>query len=192
MDRSLPSPAGESITSIPGDLQRRSCSGLASIPAQHPQQTSSFHFTPPSPPPEALLSPLPYVSNIPPLPASLPPRATLTHSHRGRHSRWKVEDLASLRFDVRTDLQPLLESYNTKQLFLHLTASYDEAPSSTSGTRHDVVLWDRIITRGDMRDFRAVGKKLSTSNHGKRRRGNLRVEEAKNKYVWKQPSGTFK
>jgi hypothetical protein len=44
-----------------------------------------------------------------------------------------------------------------------------------------------------MRDFRAVGKKLSTGK-GKRRRGNIRVENAKidDKRMWKQPSGTFK
>jgi signal peptidase complex subunit 3 len=58
---------------------------------------------------------------------------------------------------------------------------------------HDVVLWDRIVTRGDMRDFRAVTKKNKAQPaKGKRGRGNVRLEEVKNKYIWKQPSGTFK
>ncbi|KAI9634708.1 putative signal peptidase [Dioszegia hungarica] len=109
----------------------------------------------------------------------------------GRLRRWgaKEEDLATLRFDVRTDLNPLLNSYNTKQLFLYLTATYAEP----TGDVHDVVLWDRIVTRADMRDFRAVTKKNQAQPaRGKRGRGNVRLEEVKNKYPWKQPSGSFK
>nr|ODN89769.1 signal peptidase [Cryptococcus depauperatus CBS 7855] len=91
--------------------------------------------------------------------------------YKGRLNRWgaKVEELASLRFDVRTDLNVLLNSYNTKQLFLYLTANYEEEPL---GIAHDVVLWDRIITREDIRD--------------------IRLENVKNKYIWRNPSGTFK
>ncbi|WVQ85026.1 hypothetical protein IAT38_007190 [Cryptococcus sp. DSM 104549] len=89
---------------------------------------------------------------------------------KGRLRRWgaREEELASLRFSVRTDLTPLLHSYNTKQLFLYLTATY---PEPTTGGLHDVVLWDRIITRGDARDIRAEGKAA---------------------YQWRNPSGTFK
>ncbi|GFZ44977.1 hypothetical protein JCM24511_02703 [Saitozyma sp. JCM 24511] len=110
---------------------------------------------------------------------------------RGRLRRWgaREEDIASLRFDVRTDLNPLLNSYNTKQLFLYLTAEYEEEATST---RHDVVLWDRIIQRAEIRDIRAVGKKIPAGSKGKRGRGNVRVEEGKNKYLWRNPSGTFK
>ena len=109
-------------------------------------------------------------------------------SQKGRLRRWgaKEEEIASLRFDIRADLNPLLNSYNTKQLFLYLTATYAEADQS-----HDFVLWDRIITRGDMRDIRAVGKSLPKTRAGKRGRGNVRVEEGKNVYPWKNPSGSF-
>lgn len=112
----------------------------------------------------------------------------LTFRQKGRQRRWgaKEEELASLRFDVQADLNPLLNSYNTKQLFLYLTASYDE---STIG-EHEVVLWDRIITRGDMRDIRATTK--PKRGGPKRGRGKVRVEEGKNKYTWKNPSGTFR
>ncbi|XAO27598.1 hypothetical protein I312_106454 [Cryptococcus bacillisporus CA1280] len=107
---------------------------------------------------------------------------------RGRLNRWgaKQEDIASLRFDVRTNLNELLNSYNTKQLFLYLTATYEE-----EGDAHDVVLWDRIVTRADTRDIRAVGRELPKSNR-KRGRGNVRVEDGKNKYIWRNPSRTFK
>jgi signal peptidase complex subunit 3 len=109
--------------------------------------------------------------------------------------RWgaKSEELASLRFDIRTDLNPILQSYNTKQLFIYLTASYDEGgPSNMTVGDHEVVLWDRIITRGDMKDIRATGQKVKTSGGPKRGRGNVRVEEGKNKYQWRNPGGTFR
>nr|XP_018262144.1 signal peptidase [Kwoniella dejecticola CBS 10117]OBR84302.1 signal peptidase [Kwoniella dejecticola CBS 10117] len=90
---------------------------------------------------------------------------------KGRLRRWgaRQEELASLKFDIRTDLNPLLNSYNTKQLFVYLTASYEE---QNTGNAHEVVLWDRIIQRAEIRDIRAVGNK--------------------NKYQWRNPSGTFK
>jgi signal peptidase complex subunit 3 len=54
-----------------------------------------------------------------------------------------------------------------------------------------VVLWDRIIQRSEIRDIRAVGKKIPAGK-GKRGRGNVRVEEGKNQYLWRNPSGTFR
>lgn len=94
-----------------------------------------------------------------------------------------------MRFDIRTDLNPLLNSYNTKQLFLYLTATYNE---TNTGMEHEVVLWDRILQRQDLKDFRAVGKKISAGGKGVRGRGNVRIDEGKNKYQWKNPSGSFK
>lgn len=100
-----------------------------------------------------------------------------------------------MRFDIKTNLNPLLNSYNTKQLFIYLTATYDESaisnPSQGQG-EHEVVLWDRIITRGDIKDLRATGQKVKTSGGPKRGRGNVKIEEGKNKYQWRNPSGTFK
>ncbi|WVQ96534.1 hypothetical protein IAU59_003639 [Kwoniella sp. CBS 9459] len=111
--------------------------------------------------------------------------------YKGRLQRWgaRVEELASLKFDLRTDLNPLLNSYNTKQLFLYLSASYVE---ENTGNTHDVVLWDRIIQRADLRDIRAVGNKVPKTRAGKKGRGNIRVEEGKNKYQWRNPSGSFR
>ncbi|WRT67986.1 uncharacterized protein IL334_004961 [Kwoniella shivajii] len=110
---------------------------------------------------------------------------------KGRLRRWgaRQEELASLHFDIRTDLNPLLNSYNTKQLFVYLTASYEEG---STGNAHEVVVWDRIIQRADIRDIRAVGNKLPKAKAGRKGRGNVRVEAGKNKYQWRNPSGTFK
>ncbi len=74
-------------------------------------------------------------------------------------------------FDIRTDLRPLLHSYNTKQLFIYLTAEYAE---SSTGNTHEVVVWDRIIQRRDIRDLRAVGKKIPAGRAGKREEGTCR------------------
>ena len=119
-------------------------------------------------------------------------------SQKGRLRRWgaREEELASLKFDLKTDLDPLLNSYNTKQLFVYLTASFDDVGAKEA---HEVVLWDRIITRGDIRDLRSVSKSKgnraseskSKKKKGRARRGRVWVEEAKNKYPWKMPSGTF-
>ncbi|EIW67731.1 hypothetical protein TREMEDRAFT_45221 [Tremella mesenterica DSM 1558] len=113
----------------------------------------------------------------------------------GRLRRYaaKNEELASIRFDLTTDLTTLLTSYNTKQLFLYLTASYETDPSlDVPQVNHEVVLWDRIITRADTRDFRAVGNKMVGKSKGKKGRGKIRVEEGKNVYPWRDPSGSFK
>ncbi|KAK4305462.1 hypothetical protein Pmani_022645 [Petrolisthes manimaculis] len=53
-------------------------------------------------------------------------------------------DLGALRFDTTADLTPLF-NWNTKQLFVYLTAEY-ETPSNKI---NQVVLWDKIIRRGD-------------------------------------------
>jgi signal peptidase complex subunit 3 len=95
-----------------------------------------------------------------------------------------------------------LNSYNTKQLFLYLTASFTD---QAGVEEHDVVLWDRIVTRGDVWDFRTVDQKSNVKGDGKEKgkgkqrksgskkgRGNVRVEEGKNKYTWTMPSGSFK
>lgn len=121
------------------------------------------------------------------LPASL--RSALTLSQRGRMQRWRAqpEEIASLRFDLQADLTPLLNSYNTKQLFLYLTASYDD---EASGDAHEVVLWDRILTRSDMRDFRTVGNAVARKNRS--HRSKVRIEDVKNKYIWRNPSRSFK
>jgi hypothetical protein len=43
-----------------------------------------------------------------------------------------------------------------------------------------------------MKDLRATGQKVKTSGGPKKGRGNVRVEEGKTKYQWRNPSGTFR
>ncbi|WOO76813.1 Adipocyte-related X-chromosome0 expressed sequence 2 [Vanrija pseudolonga] len=107
---------------------------------------------------------------------------------RGRLNRWaaREEDIASLRFSVKTDLTPLLTSYNTKQLYLYLTAAYVDH----AGAAHEAVLWDRIITRADSTDFRAVGK--GNTKPRVMRNPRLNVPESRSHYHWRNPSGSFR
>jgi hypothetical protein len=49
---------------------------------------------------------------------------------------------------------------------LYLTASYEE--DNGPGSRHDVLLWHRIIQRVEIRDIRVVGEKIPA---GKSKRG---------------------
>jgi len=53
-------------------------------------------------------------------------------------------DLASLNFDIQVDVSPVF-NWNVKQLFLYLVAEY----STPSNPVNQVVLWDKIILRGE-------------------------------------------
>uniref|UniRef100_A0A8C5WCV1 Signal peptidase complex subunit 3 n=1 Tax=Leptobrachium leishanense TaxID=445787 RepID=A0A8C5WCV1_9ANUR len=53
-------------------------------------------------------------------------------------------DLGFITFDINADLQPIFD-WNVKQLFIYLSAEY----STRNNALNQVVLWDKIILRGD-------------------------------------------
>nr|XP_006630026.1 PREDICTED: signal peptidase complex subunit 3 [Lepisosteus oculatus] len=53
-------------------------------------------------------------------------------------------DLGFVTFDISADLQPIFD-WNVKQLFLYLSAEY----STKSNALNQVVLWDKIVLRGE-------------------------------------------
>ncbi|XP_065490567.1 signal peptidase complex subunit 3 [Caloenas nicobarica] len=53
-------------------------------------------------------------------------------------------DLGFITFDITADLQSIFD-WNVKQLFLYLTAEY----STRKNALNQVVLWDKIMLRGD-------------------------------------------
>ncbi len=65
-------------------------------------------------------------------------------------------DLGFLTFDLHADLTPLF-NWNVKQLFLYLTAEY----STPKNAVNQVVLWDKIIQRGDdaILDYKSMNTK---------------------------------
>lgn len=53
-------------------------------------------------------------------------------------------DLGFVTFDISANLQPIFD-WNVKELFLYLTAEY----STKGNALNQVVLWDKIVLRGD-------------------------------------------
>jgi len=56
----------------------------------------------------------------------------------------RSRDIAFVNFNVTADLTPLFH-WNTKQLFVYLSAEY----TNKEGTKNDVVIWDKILHRED-------------------------------------------
>lgn len=57
----------------------------------------------------------------------------------------KPKENSKLVFDLETDLTPLF-NWNTKQVFIYLTAEY---PGATEGSTNTVTYWDKIIPSKD-------------------------------------------
>ncbi|TQS38810.1 hypothetical protein Golomagni_00676 [Golovinomyces magnicellulatus] len=112
----------------------------------------------------------------------------------------KKEQYAVIRFSLSTDLSSLF-NWNTKQLFVYVTASW---PNSTSTeVCNEAVIWDTIITNPSADHLLNVGpatlKKLVASSKGRsidpRRcshssiRGKLNLKNQKAKYQITSPTG---
>lgn len=81
-------------------------------------------------------------------------------------------DLGFLTFDLQANLTNVF-NWNVKQLFLYLTAEYSSAKNSLS----QVVLWDKIILRGEnaILDFKSMNPKYYFWDDGNGLRNNSRV-----------------
>lgn len=92
---------------------------------------------------------------------------------RGAHDFGQdLKDLASLKFDLGANLSTLFD-WNTKQLFVLVTAHY----KTRNNPRNQVVLWDRIIRRGDsaILDLRSASTKYNFFDDGRGLKGNQNV-----------------
>ena len=126
------------------------------------------------------VSPLLPFSPSPPLPPSVPrtplPSPTshqLTHpSARGRphHYSPRKEEHASIRFSLDADLSSLF-TWNTKNLFVYVTAEWPDADAPDGTPTNSAVIWDSIITAPSADHLANVGpatmKKLLRSAEGK-------------------------
>jgi len=81
-------------------------------------------------------------------------------------------DLGFVDFDLEADLTPLFD-WNTKQLFLYLTAEY----KTKNNALNQVVLWDKIILRGEnsVVDLKSAHSKYYFWDDGDGLRGNGNV-----------------
>ncbi|XP_013783550.1 signal peptidase complex subunit 3-like [Limulus polyphemus] len=81
-------------------------------------------------------------------------------------------DLGFLTYDLQADLRSLF-NWNVKQLFIYMTAEY----VSGNNVLNQVVLWDKIIRRGDEAkiDYRNVNPKYYFWDDGNGLRGNKNI-----------------
>lgn len=71
--------------------------------------------------------------------------ATIKHSRSFGAANGKSKENSRIAFDLDADLSPLF-NWNTKQVFVYLTAEY---AGKTAGSSNKVTYWDRIITSAD-------------------------------------------
>ncbi|GHJ84409.1 hypothetical protein NliqN6_0811 [Naganishia liquefaciens] len=124
------------------------------------------------------------------------------------------KDYAMLRFDMDADLSPLFRSWNTKQLYVSLTAEYN---NTRDGSMNSVVIWDKIIPRtppsSRQTKSRSKSKRSKPSfveayfpqsefelptlssilaRPGVPKAAKLSFKNARANHNWKGPSGSFK
>ncbi|KAI1447160.1 hypothetical protein ABKA04_001580 [Annulohypoxylon sp. FPYF3050] len=110
----------------------------------------------------------------------------------------KKEEYAIIKFSLDADLSSLF-TWNTKQLFVYITAEWPSAPSADgvpSNQTNRAVVWDSIITSPSADHLSNLGpaslKKLRKSAAGKTidpNRGKLSLKNQKPKYQITHPSG---
>ncbi|KAH6689569.1 signal peptidase subunit-domain-containing protein [Plectosphaerella plurivora] len=106
----------------------------------------------------------------------------------------KKEEYAIIKFSLDADLSDLF-TWNTKQVFVYITAEW---PDSTSGQNvtNKAVIWDQIITSPSADHLTNIGpvakRKLIQSAKGKAidpSRGKLKLKNQKPKYQITHPTG---
>ncbi|KAK3297491.1 signal peptidase subunit-domain-containing protein [Chaetomium fimeti] len=109
----------------------------------------------------------------------------------------KKEEYAIIKFSLDADLSTLF-TWNTKQLFVYVTAEWPSAGGSGSGQNasNQAVIWDSIITAPSADHLANLGpvgmKKLKRSAEGKSidpSRGKLTLKNQRPKYQITHPSG---
>lgn len=87
---------------------------------------------------------------------NIKPRINLVSSRKyGASSKNQKESVRAL-FDLEADLSPLF-NYNTKQVFVYLTAEYNGTKNANSNSK--VTFWDSILTDESMAKLSLSGEK---------------------------------
>ncbi|KAH8888889.1 signal peptidase 22 kDa subunit [Thozetella sp. PMI_491] len=107
----------------------------------------------------------------------------------------KKEEYAILKFSLDADLSSLF-TWNTKQVFVYVTAEWPSAGGSSTNATNQAVIWDSIITSPSADHLQNIGpaamKKLVKSAAGKSidpSRGKLSLKNQKPKYQITHPTG---
>lgn len=77
--------------------------------------------------------------------SSIKPTTNIKYSFNYGSVNRKPKENSRLQFDLDADLTPLF-NWNTKQIFVYLTAEYD---GKSEGSSNRVTYWDKIITSKD-------------------------------------------
>ncbi|KAK4142268.1 signal peptidase complex subunit SPC3 [Dichotomopilus funicola] len=127
-------------------------------------------------------------------------KATNVQVVRGRPHYYssKKEEYAIIKFSLDADLSSLF-TWNTKQLFVYVTAEWPSAGGSSGSGQNatnQAVIWDSIITAPSSDHLANLGpvamKKLRRSAEGKSidpSRGKLTLKNQRPKYQITHPSG---
>lgn len=75
-------------------------------------------------------------------------KGSIKYTRRGGAVDNKGKQNVRLNFDLQADLSSLF-NWNTKQVFVYLTAEYDGVSTSSRTIKNKVTFWDRIITTRD-------------------------------------------
>lgn len=102
----------------------------------------------------------------------------------------KPKENSKIAFDLSADLTPLFH-WNTKQVFVYLTAEYD---GKTPGLSSKITYWDKIITSRDdavlkLRNTRAKYSVWDTEKSFRGRNATLKLEWSIQPYVGAFVSG---
>lgn len=77
--------------------------------------------------------------------SNIKPTASVKHSFNYGSVNRKPKENSKIQFDLDADLSPLF-NWNTKQVFVYLTAEYE---GKSDGSSNKVTYWDKIITSKD-------------------------------------------
>ncbi|KIH88033.1 microsomal signal peptidase protein subunit [Sporothrix brasiliensis 5110] len=107
----------------------------------------------------------------------------------------KKEEYAVVRFHLDADLSSLF-TWNTKQVFVYVTAEWGDEHANATEATNTAVIWDKIITSPSSDHLANIGpvamRKLRKSSEGKAidpSRGILHLKNQKPKYQITHPSG---
>ncbi|KAI8965725.1 signal peptidase 22 kDa subunit [Daldinia sp. FL1419] len=129
--------------------------------------------------------------------ATIKPTNVQVVKGRPHYYSTKKEEYAIIKFSLDADLSSLF-TWNTKQLFVYVTAEWPAAPAGADSLNqtNKAVIWDSIITSPSADHLSNLGpaslKKLRKSAAGKTidpSRGKLALKNQKPKYQITHPTG---
>ncbi|KAI1477212.1 signal peptidase 22 kDa subunit [Daldinia eschscholtzii] len=127
--------------------------------------------------------------------ATIKPTNVQVVKGRPHYYSTKKEEYAIIKFSLDADFSSLF-TWNTKQLFVYVTAEWPAAGADSTNQTNKAVIWDSIITSPSADHLSNLGpaslKKLRKSAAGKTidpSRGKLSLKNQKPKYQITHPSG---